>query len=525
MKKLIIVFLLCLPIYVKADLTKKQEEELAFYVTNFITEASKRTDSDGYSLLAYASGTNRLLGYQGKLSKISVNGSEKYKWTFDDTSFVSFMYLKTFNLILTNTVTSKKDDYSGLNLRNNIGNPYQLSDFIDDATNEEHFYFFKKSEDILNSIDDLKIGDLIIIDEHIMLYLGNQKVAHASTIAISDKNLGVEIALVEPNSLKESSILRIKDKIINPNLKTNTLITWIDTNETIDFADPTKKDLSPKIAYAIDENGWVKETEISFNLTALSGLKSYSLTAGEDIWETISGDSYSGTKKVSENGTYYLKVKDNNDIEIVEEIKIKNIDNNKPTIEKLSAISREKYSIIEIEAKDSESGLDDKAYSFDEGETWSSKNTLEVQVQKEYTVLVKDKLGNITSDKLFVYVSDEPTPKINNIIYGEYEENKQKITITTLNCDICKIAIAKNKNDIDKWEEVSNNTYVTYLESGSYVIKLKNANDDLTMTKSFKVRSEESSPSFRNMLIITFCEIVIFVTLIALFINRKNNKI
>ena len=220
MKKLIIIFLLCLPFIVKADFTPKQEEELSFYVKNFIEEASKRVDEDGYSLLAYRTGTDRTTGYQGKLTKISLDGKEKYKWTFDDTSFVSYMYLKTFNLVLTNTITSKKNEYSGLNIRNISANPYQLSDYIDDATNEEHFYIYRAAdEESKVDINQLKIGDLIILDDHMMLYLGDQKVAHASTIAIEGKNLGVEIGLVEPNSLNKAEILRIKDKIVNPSNK------------------------------------------------------------------------------------------------------------------------------------------------------------------------------------------------------------------------------------------------------------------------------------------------------------------
>ena len=169
MKKLFLLFLAFFPLIVKADLIKTQEDAISFYTTNFIEEGNKRIDSNGYSLLAYINGENRILGYQNKLSKSDY--TNEYKWGFDDASFVSYMYLKTFNLILTNTNTSKKDNYSGLNLKSLQGNPYQLSDFLDDALNSEHFYVYKENANISDEDINLKAGDLIFILEIIIMLM------------------------------------------------------------------------------------------------------------------------------------------------------------------------------------------------------------------------------------------------------------------------------------------------------------------------------------------------------------------
>ena len=191
MKKVLVILLLFLPFFVKADLTKKQEENMTFFVTNFVSEGNKRLDKNGYSLLAYVDENNCIYGYQSKLFKLEYDYNkshyiDSYKWTFDDSSFISFMYLKTFNLILTRSNTSKIDPYSGLNIKSETAKPYQLSDFLDDASKEEHFYIAYEEIDLKNEIESLKPGDLIIINEHIMLYLGDGMIAHASSDAISE---------------------------------------------------------------------------------------------------------------------------------------------------------------------------------------------------------------------------------------------------------------------------------------------------------------------------------------------------
>ena len=174
---LFISFILFLP-QVKADLTNEQSEDLALFASYFVTEGNKRTDSNGYTLLAYMQGPARIDGYQSKLYYVTkdYNGFSTVnanKWTFDCASFAAFVYYHVFDLALTKAYQSGNDSYSGLRLRNPNGNPYEVVDFVNDANNQEHFYNVKTgvSVDSIN-FNDLKKGDLIIrVGYHIMVYI------------------------------------------------------------------------------------------------------------------------------------------------------------------------------------------------------------------------------------------------------------------------------------------------------------------------------------------------------------------
>ena len=70
MKKIIIIVLiLFIPLLVKADLTKEQQDDIAEFATNFITYGYKKEhlDSQGFSIHAYDQGT-RNEGFYNKLA-------------------------------------------------------------------------------------------------------------------------------------------------------------------------------------------------------------------------------------------------------------------------------------------------------------------------------------------------------------------------------------------------------------------------------------------------------------------------
>jgi cell wall-associated NlpC family hydrolase len=307
---------------VKADLTKDQENDLASFAENFIIEGNKRLDKNGYPLLAYMQGQARIDGYQSKLYRIGYDYNHKnsvnaLKWTFDCASYASFVYYHTFNLILTYSTTSSIDPYSGLKIRSATANPYQVKEFVADADRGEHFYYIRKGVTGANiNFNELKKGDLIIyVGHHIMVYIGDGKIAEATTSCISKDNLGMQvIPLTSKYSTTTLSIIRVKNKIISPDVKANTKVTWLDTNETVELVkkvDPVEE--YPKINYTKPSTNWAKSVKITFKLSAINGLKSYSFSNDQDNWETISGNSYNLEKEIKENGTYYLKVKDNKD--------------------------------------------------------------------------------------------------------------------------------------------------------------------------------------------------------------------
>ena len=517
--------------HVEADLTKEQENDIASFTTNFILEGNKRTDKNGYPLIAYMEGQARIDGYQSKLYKVGydynhINYINAYKWTFDSSSFASYIYYHTFNLVLTYSKLAEKDQYSGLTLRNPEANPYQISSFLEDAEKEEHFYYVKK--DINGSSIDfknVKKGDLIVKDNtNLMIYVGDEKVAGSTPNAINNSNLGFQIASLKDNYHDASlNIIRVKNDIIPKNMKANTKITWLDTNEVVELVkEKSKIEENIEISYIIPNKNWTQSLTINFSLNAVDELKSYSFSNGEDIWTDISGKSYNLSLKFEQNGTYYLKVRDSKDNEKIEKIIISSIDNNSPIINSLSAIQHGKYSVIEVEASDEESGLAENSFSFDNGKTWTAKNTFDVTVEKEYLVMVKDKAGNVSSMEIMVKIAEQSLPKIENIILGEESNLTKKVTIVVLNCNDCQIAI-KGDKDTTVWNTVSNNTYEIYLKEGEYEVLLKDASNNAS-TQNFKVELKEKG-NYNHKIIISMLFLTSIIVAILIIKKHKNNKI
>ena len=515
---------------VKADFTKDQADDIALFSSKFVIEGNKRTDSKGYSLLAYMQGQARIDGYQSKLYKVDYDYNHKnyidaYKWTFDASSYISFVYYQTFGLILTQSNTDEKDSYNGLFINKFTGNPYTINSFNDDALHNQHFYYVKRNVIISElNFNELKKGDLITIEnQHIMIYIGDEKIAHASKNAIIDLNLGLEVANLKEKYLHEKvNIIRIKDNIIPETKKANMQITWPDTAEIIDFS-KNKTDNFPRISYIKSSNDWSKEVIIDFTLTALEGLDSYSFK--DDTWINIEGNTFKLTETVNKNGEYILKLKDKKGNLVTKKVEISNIDENVPIVKSISTISKDNYSILAIDAIDEESGLALEPYSFDECQTWITKNTYEVTEEKNYTICVKDQVGNIYSDKIFVKIKSKNSPKFNNLILGNSFQNKRKLTITVLNCDKCRLIIKNSNyhlNDSDKWNEI-NGSYTTYLEEGNYKIWLQDNNQSIVEIKQITINIDENYN--RNYIVVFLIFLMLIGILSFCYIRNKNNKI
>lgn len=295
------------------------------------------------------------------------------------------------------------------------------------------------------------------------------------------------------------------------------------------FFSPVKAALTeeyPKISYEKPSNDWVKELTLSFNLIANNGLKSYSFGETEDSYEIISGNSYDLDEKITKNGTYYLKVKDNKDNETIEKIEINTIDDIKPTINNLSVVEKGKYSLIKVKAIDEETGLDEKPYSFDNGTTWTDKDSYEVTIEKTYEVLVRDKVGNIVSMDIDAKVKDSLSPVVTSIINGEEKDGTKKITLVLLNSTNSEILIkesGKIPTDNDIWSKINSTTYITYLKEGRYTVYLRNQSGK-TSTKDFTVNfSNKQVFNIKTLLFVA--PILLMIVGLILVRKRKINNI
>lgn len=509
----------------KADLTEQQEKDIGEFTTNFVNCGSQRIGSDGFPLLAYMQGQARIDGYQSKLYMVkrdysSVNVVNAYKWTFDCASFASFIYYKAFNLVLTNSFLNKVDPYSGLKLRSETANPYTVSAFFNDASNNEHFYFVKKNIAVKNiDYSELKKGDLIIIKgSHIMVYIGDGKIAQASDSAISKTNLGFEIAsLNELFGTRNVYVIRIKDKVIRPDIDCASEILFPDTNQMVKLVSKnivTEKKY-PTIKYNLSTNEWTKSLTLKIELLDEIGLKSYTFN---DVTYNIGGKNVFLNEEIKNNGTFVIKTMNLDNNVKREEIVIKNIDNISPIIENVQLIEDEKQKKIVVQAADNESGLNSNSYSFDGGATWTY-NTYIINEYKLYEILVKDNAGNV-SKKTFDLTSNKPEiePKIDDIVFVEEQDKTKKVIITVSECNNCKIAVTNSFKIPSERVNLINNQYTIYLVQGNYYVWL-DYNGKIVDNKSFTVSFES-----QNNIILYATIVSIIISLIVFLIIRLNKK-
>ena len=114
--------------------------------------------------------------------------------------------------------------------------------------------------------------------------------------------------------------------------------------------------------------------------------------------------------------------------------------------------------------------------------------------------------------------------KINNIILGEITNNKQKITITVLNCNECKIMITKNYSDSEIWYEVLDGKYITYLADGNYKVLVKDTTDTVVSSRNLEVNFNKRS-LVREYYGIIIASVLVIIFVLYLFRRKKNTKI
>ena len=473
--KIIIIIFLLVNIFTLqdcyADLTSTQQENIKRFTISFVEKGLNKKDNNGYPLLAYMQGQARIDGYQGKLHYVSkdyqsinsVNGS---KWTFDCASFVSYIYKQVFNLVLTKNAGSGIDSYSKLPLMSANANPYTVSNFVDNADNNKHFYYIQQNV-TANTINYkiMQPGDLVIIKgSHIMMYIGDGKIAHTSSSSITkNKELGFEICdLSTRYPDRKFYVIRIKNNVISPSNTGNTKVVWPDTN--------TEEDLfgnnSPTIVVETDNQGTFIDLNITFDDD--KGLAGYQITNTNNVpttWTTINGQKTFNIKHtINENNTYYIYVKDAENKVTYEVITTKNIDNDKPVINNVqySYNFNETFNIT-ISTTDNNKVL----YSLD-GILYQQNNIFNNIKKGNYTLYVKDTYNNITSQN--INLTDESIPKI-TVNYNQEYTKKLLIQIAiSSNFGIKGFKITKDSNSPENYDSYSNSINYTIDINGTYYI-------------------------------------------------------
>ena len=167
-------------------------------------------------------------------------------------------------------------------------------------------------------------------------------------------------------------------------------------------------------------------TKLTINATDnLSGITAYSVSTkkGSYSWINVENNPLSFTKEleITENGLLYVSVKDYSNNITTKEIDTSLIDVDAPTITSVSGNpnnwTKDNVTLTINGANDTESGLHNEAYSFDNGSTWQKENT------KTYTentsniiIKVRDNLGNTyTHEVINITKIDKTAPSITDV--------------------------------------------------------------------------------------------------------------
>lgn len=117
------------------------------------------------------------------------------------------------------------------------------------------------------------------------------------------------------------------------------------------------------------------------------------------------GTTYGDSCIVSENGVYSVTVTGSNGQNVTTSLEVSNIDKTSPQIQNFY-VDKEypeyESAMLVVEATDTESGLAEKAYSFNGGASYDSVNTCKITSNGTYTVYVQDKVGNVDTRTLTV---------------------------------------------------------------------------------------------------------------------------
>lgn len=496
MKKIysfLVLFILCNFIFTlecNADLTEYQAGEVAAFAENLILEsANNHKDSNGLPLIAYSQG-KRTEGMQEELAWFTkdtsnVNKINGYKWAFDCSSFASYVYYKTFGLQL---------------FYNGSARPYTVSKFVDDALANKNFYNVMKNVRLTNiDYSQLKKGDLIIIvGSHIMVYIGDQKVAHVSVSAVAKgTNLGAEVVnVVNKYGDTKVNVIRVKNGLIAQDTKPNTTITWPDTKKTQDLG---SKDDKPVITTSLeDTTTYVKKLNIT--LTDDKGIIAYTVTANNvtpSTWTVVNNQKkYTASKDITENGTYYIYAKDYKDQITTKTITITNIDKDGPIIKDIEYKYNQNGTFnINITAQDENK----MTYSLD-NITYQESNIFENLFKTTYTLYIKDIYNNVTN--ITIDLSDNALP----IIITNYDSKYAKsvflnITLSSKDGNL-EYNISQTAEEPTTWNAYDKNFNYTITANGDYYIWVKNSSD-ISFFKKITINNIDlESPIISNVKIL-----------------------
>ncbi|MDE7239958.1 MAG: hypothetical protein K2N41_09655, partial [Lachnospiraceae bacterium] len=172
----------------------------------------------------------------------------------------------------------------------------------------------------------------------------------------------------------------------------------------------------PSISGTQTPQHWTKDV-VCLTVTASddqSGIPEWAYQWGDGDWNPAS------LFNVTANGDYPVTVRDAAGNTASYTFHVTQIDRVAPAVSARLATEdwHDGSNTIYIQASDQESGLDELAYSYDGGATWTANAGYEISTSGDYIVLVRDAVGNITESRIHAEKttvmpdSNEPTEPI-----------------------------------------------------------------------------------------------------------------
>ena len=470
MKKIMIVviyFILFFPFIVKADLTMEQEEAIASFAEKLVIKQSMapHVDDRGFPLIAYDMGSSdRIKGYNGQLIRFGydakrINKINANKWPFDCSSWASYVYKHV------------------LGVRTTIGGgtrPLTVSRFLSNALNGVDFYVIARNVSV-NNIGSAKKGDLLIIEGvHIMVYIGDGKISHVSTSAISKGgSLGAEVVPLQARYPGHTiTIIRLK----GTNAKPNTILTWPDTGKKEDLG---PRDDSPTIKVEYKNDSYKKEGMAQITFSDDRMISQYSVSSKQGIynWQNVNKQNYAINYVVKSNGTYYVSVKDSNNQIINTSFVVSNIDDNPPVIKKVDYFYNgdETYDVT-ITCED----VTNISYTLD-NVSYNSNNVFKNLSLEKHNLMVRDAADNIVN-----YTIDLTAPNVPlfDVSFGDNQQKKAVVSIIPKDESNIAFYTVKKTSEVPLgWTVYTKDLKVDVNQNDTYYIWLKSNNNILYYKK------------------------------------------
>ncbi len=328
-----------------------------------------------------------------------------------------------------------------------IENPNKEVTILEEITKEGSYTIYLKDE--VGNIQEIPIttNKLDQTIPEISIEVQDKQETIELEIELLDEKSGIKSYAITTNKEEPEEWISYKGKITYTVTENNIYYIWAEDqvgNKTYQVYSASTIDIkAPEVTISNTLTDWGTTDTIQIKATDdVIGISGISISKEEDVyyWEVIENSlSYETEKEITENGTYYISLKDGYEHITTKSIVIDKIDNILPSIESLSA-STEWGTKNEITGTvvDNESGL--SGYQITKEKTEPSEYlsisgssyefTYTATENGIYYIWVKDGVGNLYQTEIEVSKIDNTAPVLSTITNSSNGEWAQSVTLS-----------------------------------------------------------------------------------------------